>query len=255
MKVDNVAFWYSTNGLVFDGDASEVRGIHTEGCSKEMTIFRADTCVFGPGYLEDGELSDGTGTNAITLGYASGATYITSCSFDGLRVASTRPNKGGIRIWDASSCSFNECRTYSESVIIDSTSTVVYKDCDFTPTTPSAKVMAITGGTTRWASHAPTGTSYVVQGPWMFNVSFTPGAIAAGATYSYDKALPAAFSACSNASIVPTYNGGGNNSLTLTTRWLYTPSQIARVYLFNPTAAPIDPGTVSMSLLVFGSFP
>jgi len=48
MKIDNLAFWYSAKGLVFDGDASEVRGIQCQQVAQEIIIYQCDTCVFWP---------------------------------------------------------------------------------------------------------------------------------------------------------------------------------------------------------------
>ena len=253
ITVENVVMWSSARGVVFDGDASAVRGVHTEHVAEDLIIFKADACVFGPGYLEDVSASDGTGTYAITLGYVEDGNHVTSCRFDGLRVGSARPNKGGLRSWGARSATYVGCRLYSKTWLKDSAGSMSLLNCDFGVTVPTARVYEESSGAITWSSNHPTGTSYTVNGPWMFTISgIAPGSIAAGGSANHDYALPAALAATSVNKIVAhaTYNSGGNALLGVTVRALASPNRI-RLTFANPTSGAIDPGSFNMALVVF----
>lgn len=257
IDVNNLAFWYSNYGLVFDGTASHVTQIHTEQVANEMTVFAADTTTFGPGYLEDVSATDGTGTNSITLGYNGNGTFkITSCIFNNLRVGSARPNKGGYRIWDVSGGVFNGCRAYSKTITTDIYSYITYNNCDFTPATPYSRTMALNSGQTIWANHSPPGSSYVVEGPWMFPLnSIATGSIAAGGSANYTYTLPTQMNSVTNGTATATYTSGGNVMLGVTTRLLFNTPRQVQITFSNPTAAAIDPGTFSMCLSVLAATP
>jgi hypothetical protein len=157
VTVDNLAMGNSGSGLVFDGDASSVRGIHTEQVAQDLVIFKCDDCVFGPGYLEDVETADGTGKYAVTLGYQHNGVHILQSVLIGIRVGGTRPNKGGFRVWDAANLSIIGSRTFSSNVV-DTVSYGVLSGTsglgnEFSP----VKWAKLAGGTTptSWLSFTP----------------------------------------------------------------------------------------------------
>lgn len=251
LKVENLAFWYSANGLVFDGDSSEVCGIHTEQVAQDITIYKADCSTFGPAYLEDVATADGTGTYAVTLGYVNNGIKITHCRFDRIRVGSMRPNKGAMRIWDVAHGILSGVRAYSKAVTRDNNSTLIYENVDFSPVAPDTKTVVAGGGSTRWASNSPTGSQYVSYGPWLFDlVGIATGSIAAGASVNYDFTLPTSLDGVVTASAFASYISGGDARLTLTTRILFTAPKKVRLTFANTTAGAIDPGAANLCLAV-----
>lgn len=251
--VDSTAFWTSKRGLVFDGDASSVRSIHCQQVEREITVFRSDSSEFGPAYLEDVSGAAGSG-QAVTLGETGGGLKITSCFFKGIRVGSRRPGKAAYRIWDCSSVSFISCRAYSGGVAYDATSRGLMISTDF-PVDSDQKRFAFLGNGIGWPSFTLSNSTYVVQGPWMFQVNgIAPGSIPAGGSYNFDYSLPDAVTPANSATAHASYVSGGSAMLTITTRILFQTPKKVRITFSNPTASPIDPGTCNMALCVFAGF-
>lgn len=245
VTVSNVTMFDSAKGVVFDGGASAVKGIHTEQVAEDLTILAAECCEFGPGYIEDASTADGTGTYAVTLGTSANALQILESMFKGLRVGSARPNKGGYRIWSASNATFEACRAYGTTVTVDSNSIGALVGCDFSSTAPIAKFS--TSGS--WLSMAAPGSSYTVQGPWLFNVpGVVPGSIAAGASVNYDFTLPTSLNPMNNLAAFVSTISGGNDLLKVSSTILFTTPKKVRLKFTNLTASAIDPGTIGMTL-------
>jgi hypothetical protein len=245
----NAVIWYSNKGIVFDGDASQLTGIHTQQAAQDLTVYAADCCTFGPGYFEDVETASGAGTYAVRLGATENGNEVTHCVFTGLRVGNTRPSKGAFRFWATRYVTVTGCRAYSETVLYDVQSSGAHLGNDFQPTT--AKWTA-TNPTLEKPSFSMSGTDRIVQGPWYFNVTgIAPGSIASGASANYDFDLPAALDGYSVRTAFATYSSGGNAQLVLTTRDIPGPPAAIRLTFANPSAGAIDPGTFSVALIVF----
>lgn len=251
MTVENPVMWNSNRGLVFDGDASRVTGIHCQQVANELTVFRADCSAFGPGYLEDVSTDAGTGY-AVTLGVTAGVSRLTSCNFEGIRVGARRPGKQSYRIWGALNGTFSGCRAYTGTVVYDTASYGSQSGCDFPVGATQSKFSVSVAGNV-WPSFNMPSTSYAVQGPWMFAINgVAPSTIAAGGSYNHDYVLPAEMNSMNSGSACVTYVSGGNEKLVLTTRLLFTTPKKLRITWANNTAAGIDPGTMNLSATVFG---
>jgi hypothetical protein len=131
MSIHNTVANYAGRGIVFDGAASDVVGIHTEQVAEDLTIFASDACTFGPGYFEDVSATDGTGKYAVRLGYVNNGVKVLSSTFIGLRVGSTRPNKKAFRFWDVATATFIGCRNYSHGMDADTVSYGIWIGGDF----------------------------------------------------------------------------------------------------------------------------
>lgn len=253
LKVDNLAFWYSARGLVFDGEASEIRGIHTEQVAQEIIIFQSNTCIFGPAYLEDVETTSGAGTYAVTLGQSGGSNKVIETSFNQIRVGSVRPSKQAYRIWDTQTSVFEGCRAYGNGYVKDAISSINLISCDFAPSVPTARISSSNGGFIDSSCNSPSGSGYSTFGPWTFNVSgIATGSIASGAVANYDYVLPSALDGVNTATAFATYTSGGNAILSVNTRILFTTPRKIRISFGNMYSSAIDPGTFSMALTVFG---
>lgn len=132
MVLDQIVVWNSNRGVVFDGDASSVTNIHTEGVAEDLVVFSADCCNFGPAYFEDLSGADGTGLYSVTLGVTEDGTDVKHSTFFGLRTTSQRPNKEAFRVWSARACNFIGCRAYGETATPDTDSYGALFNCDFT---------------------------------------------------------------------------------------------------------------------------
>jgi hypothetical protein len=252
--VDNLAFWYSVKGVVFDGDASEIRGINTQQVEQDLIVYACDCCVFGPGYLEDVSLSDGAGKYAVTLGYVENSIKIKSSTFQGLRVGSARLNKGAFRIWDTSNSTFDICRGYSYPVTFDALSSGLLNQCDFLSTSTNRSKWQVFQNGMVFSASSPTGTSYVVQGPWMFNVlGITTGSVAAGGTATYDYTLPATLDTLTAATAHFNFTSGGPVQFVVTARFTGTSPKIVRFTFFNPTAGALTADGANLTLTVFAA--
>jgi hypothetical protein len=252
MKIDNMIFWLSIKGLVFDGDASEVRGIHTEQVAEEIIIYYSDTCIFGPAYLEDVDAASGAGTFAVTLGTGIG-TQILHTQFEGIRCGAARPGKGAFYIRDCASVAFEGCRAYAKTVTFTSASNGIINQCDFQPPSTSHQRWNTFGSGSGYGSTGTPGSQYAVQGPAMFAVPITLGAIAPGASADHNFTLPAELDYLNQATAHFSYTSGGNPMLSVTTRILFSSPKVVRLTFANPTAAAITPGTFSCSLTVFAA--
>lgn len=249
----NSVIWYSNKGIVFDGDASALSGIHSQQVAQDLIVYRADCCTFGPAYLEDVETASGTGLYAVTLGTTENGNEVIHSSFVGLRVGSTRPSKGAFRFWATRYATVTGCRAYSKTVLYDAQSSGAHLGNDFQPTT--AKWTA-TNPTLEKPSFSMSGTDRIVQGPWYFNVTgIAPGSIASGASANYDFDLTASLDGYTVRIAFATYTSGGSPLLVLTTRDIAGPPAAIRLTFANPSASPIDPGTFNVGLIVFAGEP
>jgi hypothetical protein len=116
----NLVMWNSTNGIVCDGQAMDISHFHTEQVQNDIIINFADTCSFGPAYLEDVSTLDGTGSYSVSLGTTAGVQKLTDCIFRNILVVSVRPNKKSFRLWGLAGASFIGCRNYSIPFDFDS---------------------------------------------------------------------------------------------------------------------------------------
>jgi hypothetical protein len=252
LTANNLVMLYSTVGLQFDGDASQVRGIHTQQVAQDMRVLRADCCTFGPAYLEDVSAATGAGTYAVAIGYVENDNKVICCRFENIRVGNVRSGKSGLRIWDSTYVSFNACRLYSSGYVKDTASHVILYDCDFASTTLDVNTKVTSSGAEWWSNNLAVGSDYIVNGPWMFNISsVTVGVVTAGGTYNHDYTLPASMNSVNNATAIASYAAGGNPLLVLSTRILFTTPKKVRISFCNPSAASIDGGTLGLSLTVF----
>jgi hypothetical protein len=252
ITVDNVAMWYSTNGIRFDGDASQVRAIHTEQVAKELTIFRADCCTFGPGYLEDADVTSGAGTYAITLGYVQNSNKVISCKFENLRVGNARPSKQGLRIWDTNYSQFVGCRLYSTGYVKDTNSYVSLDDCDFASTTAEARTRVTQNGSCLWPSNQAPNSDYTTNGPWLFNLpSVAIGTITTDSSFDYDYTLPVSLNNANNAVAIASWASGGSAVISIQTRVIFSTPKKIRITFTNTSASSVVVGTAGLCLCVF----
>lgn len=254
LKVDNLSFWYSNKGVVFDGDASEIRGIHTQQVAQDLIVYACDCCVFGPGYLEDVSPTDGAGTYAVTLGHIQNDVRVKSSTFEGLRVGSTRPNKGAFRIWDTRNSTFDICRSYAKAVLFDNQSSGLLNQCDFLSTSTNRSKWQVFQNGALFSTFATTGSNFVVQGPWMFNVlGITTGSIAPSGTATYDYTLPTVMDTLTAATAHFNFTSGGPVQLVVTARVVGPAPYKVRFTFFNPTAGSLSADGSNLTLTVFAA--
>jgi len=124
--ISNVTGFTCNRGMVFDGQNGKVSGINTENCNNDLTVLEADTCVFGPGYMEDQRTSVTAGLYSVILGNAQGTINLSACTFLNLLTLKAVGNtKKGYRMWSTSNCEFLACRTYLAGIDVDSTDVAV----------------------------------------------------------------------------------------------------------------------------------
>ncbi len=131
LVVDNVIMSSSGRGLVFDGAASELRGIHSEQVGQDLVVLFADACTFGPAYLEDVSASDGADSYALTLGTRENGLDVLESTFIGIRIGSVRPHKRALRVWGTRAATFIGSRTYGHGTVTDANSYGTTIGCDF----------------------------------------------------------------------------------------------------------------------------
>lgn len=254
MKIDNLSLWYSGKGVVFDGDATEISGIHTQQVAEDLIVFACDCCVFGPGYLEDVSGIDGSSKYAVTLGYVQNGIKIKSSTFRGLRVGSVRPNKGAFRIWDTRNSTLDICRSYSNSVVFDTQSRGLINQCDFESPSTNRQNWVVVRNALVYASSSPTGSNYVVQGPWMLNVlGITTASIAPGDVATYDYTLPSELNTITAATVNFTFTSGGPVQLVVSARIIGPAPNRVRFWFYNPTSGALTVEGANLTMTIFAA--
>lgn len=251
--INNLLFYVCRGGLIFDGHASQVQGIHTETVLNDLWITGSDCCVFGPGYLEDVGSADGTGLVSVKTGVTQDGNEVISSRFVGLRVAGTRPNKTAFRFWATRSCIVEGCRAYSSPVVFDALSYIQEINTDFPMTAPSGVRIKSSAARTIWANFEPTGTQSTVNGPWMFHIeNLDLGTINAGATFTHNLTMPTSMNAVNYlAAYVTTNTAVGLVEIIINTKQGNSVPKNIEITFYNPTASPIVVGMKNFNVVVF----
>jgi hypothetical protein len=131
--IDNLVSWYCDRGLIFDGQASHVRGFHCQQVAEEITILFAESSTFTSFYLEDVSDRSGGGRFAMRLGAAPEQPRVLASRFEGIRISSLRPGKKPWRIFGSQLVALEGCRSYSTVPSDrDQTSQLDIRNCDET---------------------------------------------------------------------------------------------------------------------------
>ncbi len=98
MTVSDVLMFYCKRGVVFDGSGSQIRMINTEQVDEDLVIFSADTCTFGPGYMEDGRTDNLSNLVHVKTGGLLDDEFnrVTHCVYDNLRIGGKENKKRAI---------------------------------------------------------------------------------------------------------------------------------------------------------------
>lgn len=237
----NLRVWWSSRGLVCDGDAMEVSGFHTENVLDDFSVFESDASSFKNFYLEDDASTasqDGTGHSTILIGTASPTTVVAS-KFEGIRARAPRLNK---KSWTVTTSARNVtlvgCRGGSVSdVVIDASATGFYTGGDFAAALPATKWSAIDGGIALPVVEGSSGSAALKFGTWLYATgaqSIT--SLASDANTTFDLTVTALPSATYYVCVFQATSATGTK-LSITARVIN--STTVRVFVQNTSSAAV----------------
>jgi hypothetical protein len=245
LSLENVLSFYCARGIIYDGDSSNLSGIHTQEVLEDLVLLASDSTTVSNSYLEDtgGHAGSGSGTGkyAVTLGVSSGVTKHSGLQLNGIRVGSARSGKKAFRLWGLSSAKIASCRQYSHGVDADSTSTGSLVNTDFPEQASLSAVKwirEIGGGLA--AAQFFTGGSGICVGKYAYSTGYVDsGTIAANTTISYTFTFPSSFVMPTGTAVISVQPTSGGDDRCLIRGRINGGRTGITIYVSNPTAAGI----------------
>jgi hypothetical protein len=179
--ISNLRMTYSTRGLIVDGDAMSVSGVHTEQVLNDFVVYESNSSSFKDMYLEDVLGTSGSGASSVTLGNGAPQKIVIS-KFESIYVGSARPGKNGWNISSGfSSSTLETCRALATPVVVATNARGIASQCDNSINLQlSPPNWTISSGCSFWLTENPPGSQRTAVGRWFFFYSATLSTINSG---------------------------------------------------------------------------